>query len=91
MAEKTREELMSEQIGKNINCFNFDNKKFVENFSREHRTLQQQFTSLCLAWINYVGSPEYRFDGRNQYSHQQCEKLNQFMKENEMVSWMPII
>ncbi len=91
MAEKTREELMSEQIGKNINCFNFDNQKFVENFSREHRTLQQQFTSLCLAWINNVGSPEYMFDDRNEFSHQQCEKINKFMKENEIGSRMPMI
>lgn len=91
MAEKTREELMSEQIGKHINCFNFDNQKFIEDFSMEHRTLQQQFTSLCFAWINHVGSPEYRFDGRNEYSHQQCEKLNQFMKENGMGSRMPMI
>lgn len=89
--EKTREQIMADQVGNSINCFNFDNKKFVEAFDREHRTLQQQFTSLCLAWIEHVGSENYNFDGRNQYSHEQCEKVANFMKENNVYSRMPMI
>ena len=89
--EKTREEILAEYISNNINTYTFDNKKFNEKMSREHRTLQQQFTSICLAWIEYVGDPEYQYDGRNEYSHKQCEKIVQFMKENNIFSRMPMI
>ena len=89
--EKTREELLAEQVGISINCFNFDNEKFVAKMDREHRTLQQQFTSMCLAWIEHVGSPDYNYDGRNEHSHAQCEKIIKFMKENNIFSRMPMI
>lgn len=89
--EKTKEQIAQEQLSNSINCFNFNNKKFVEEFARDHRTLQQSFTSLCLAWIEYVGSPDYQFDGRNELSHQQCEKIREFMKENNIYTNLPII
>lgn len=89
--EKTREEILAEHIGNDINTYNFDNKKFNEKMSREHRTLQQQFTSICLAWIEHVGSSEYQYDGRNEYSHKQCKNIVQFMKENNIFSRMPMI
>lgn len=89
--EKTREELLGEQIGNTINCFNFDNEKFIEKMDREHRTKQQQFTGICLAWIEHVCSADYNYDGRNEISHLQCEKIRKFMKENDIFSRMPMI
>lgn len=89
--EKTREQILAEQISNSINTFNFDTEKFVNEIDRDHRTLQQQFTGICLAWIEHVGSPDYNFDGRNEYSHLQCEKIRKFMKDNNIFSRMPMI
>lgn len=36
--------------------------------TREHKTLQQNFTRFCLAWLNTVASDDYRADGRNEDS-----------------------
>jgi hypothetical protein len=49
---------------------------------KDHRTLQQSFTKLCLKWIEYVGSEEYHFDGRNQDSHETCKKLVEGFQAN---------
>ena len=43
--------------------------------SRQHRTLQQNFTRLCLKWLEYVASDEYRTDGRNEQSKDIAQKL----------------
>ena len=89
--EKTREQIAQTQLSNSINCFNFDNKKFVEEFARDHPTLQQTFTSLCLEWIEYVGSPEYYYDGRNEMSHAKCEVIRDFMIKNDIKSKLPMI
>ena len=58
-----------------VNNFSHDNKEFCELMSREHRYLQEEFTRLCLEWIATCGSDDYRFDGRNEYSHVICKEL----------------
>lgn len=37
-----------------LNVESIDVSKFAEYMSREHRTLQQSFTRLCMAWFYYV-------------------------------------
>jgi hypothetical protein len=45
-------------------------------------TLQQSFTRLCLGWIEYVASNEYRTDARNEDSKAICMKmLHSFRRE----------
>lgn len=68
-----------------------DLKEVIRLHSFDHRTLQQKFTSYCLSWIEKVGSSDYGFDGRNEYSHKQCEKIKMFMEENGISSGMPLI
>jgi hypothetical protein len=53
-----------------LNVFSVDDKigKFNDAMSREHRTLQQSFTRLCIGWIEHVASDDYYTDGRNQAS-----------------------
>lgn len=68
-----------------------DIKEFVERYTRDHRTLQQKFTSLCLAWVETVGSENYTFDGRNEYSHRQCAQIVEFMRKNNISTFMPLI
>lgn len=58
-----------------VNSYSLDQDQFNQTMSREHRTLQQSFTRLCLKWIEHVASDEYRTDGRNEASHDICDKL----------------
>ena len=45
------------------------NKEFVEEMSYEHRTLQQSFTRLCVAWLEHLGSlDDVQYDLRNEDS-----------------------
>jgi hypothetical protein len=42
---------------------------FVTLMSYEHRTLQQCFTGICLAWLTHLaGLKEGEYDGRNEAS-----------------------
>jgi hypothetical protein len=43
--------------------------EFVAQMSRQHRTLQQGFTGLCVAWIEHLAAlKDGEFDGRNEAS-----------------------
>jgi FtsZ-binding cell division protein ZapB len=57
---------------------------FLEIMSRDHRTIQQAFTRICLQWIELVASDEYRHDLRNEDSHKIAKQLiENFKKEND--------
>lgn len=58
-----------------VNAMCFDDEGFCMLMQREHRTLQQSFTRLCLAWIKFVASSKYQFDGRNEAAHEMCKGL----------------
>ena len=64
-----------------INSFGFDYKAFCKQMQTEHRTLQQTYTNLCLAWIKHLAeSDDFCFDGRNEASRriskEICEKVD---------------
>lgn len=72
------------------------NEVFCEAMSSEHRTLQQNFTSLCLAWVEHIGQQDTQFknrniDGRNEYSNKICGEIVNFMKENGINQNLPCI
>jgi hypothetical protein len=71
-----------------VNSYSSDQKEFINQMGRKHRTLQQSFTKICLKWIEFVASEDYRFDGRNQDSHEVCQKIVQSFK-NENDNWKP--
>ena len=50
-----------------INSFNVDYEEFAKEMSHEHRTLQQNFTRLCIAWLKQLSETEY-YDLRNEAS-----------------------
>jgi len=52
-----------------LNSFSNKNKEFIAEMNREHRTLQQSFTKLCMEWLENCASEDYNFDGRNEASH----------------------
>lgn len=63
-----------------VNKFSFDQKEFNKIMSNQHRTLQQSFTRLCVDWLRHCGSEEYRYDGRNEASHQMGKAVTEFLK-----------
>jgi hypothetical protein len=64
-----------------VNCLSDDPMNtFIRQMTFKHRTLQQSFTKLCFKWIEIVASDEYKYDGRNQYSHEQCKKIIEIIK-----------
>ena len=83
---KEREHQLAKDVAAAINSFAFTNKDFCEAMSWEHRTLQQLFTNLCVAWLNFCGSDDYPHDPRNAASH----KLGKRFKELE-VRCLPMI
>jgi hypothetical protein len=78
--EKSPVEKLVEEITDFVNTYSLRGDAFNEAMSREHRTLQQSFTRLCLKWIEYVASDEYGFDGRNEASHDICKTMIGFFE-----------
>jgi hypothetical protein len=68
MSKPTAKETV-ETVTDYLNSFSSKEKEFIEAMNLEHRTLQQSFTKLCLAWLENCASEDYRFDGRNEQSH----------------------
>ena len=59
-----------------LNGMRAHESEFIEAMSREHRTLQQEFTGLCLLWIKHCAElKEFEYDGRNEYSHIKCKEI----------------
>ena len=73
MTDRTKEQVR--QVSDMLNSFSFDYKGFCEEMTREHRTLQQSFTRLCIHWLSTCASDEYRYDGRNEASHEVAKAL----------------
>ena len=71
--EKTKEQVS--QVTDMLNNFSFDYEGFCKQMCREHRTLQQSFTRLCIHWLSTCASDEYQFDGRNEASHDLAKAL----------------
>lgn len=69
---------LAEKISRFVNSMaNEDRIKFfVEAMHNEHRTLQQSFTGLALAWLKHLAAlPEGHFDARNKASVDIAKKL----------------
>jgi len=50
MSKQTAKETV-ENVTDYLNSFSNKEKEFILEMNREHRTLQQSFTKLCLAWL----------------------------------------
>ena len=59
---KTQAEVVVQDVTNYLNSFSNKNKAFIAEMNREHRTLQQSFTKLCLKWLEHCATNEYRFD-----------------------------
>lgn len=74
-----------------LNNMSFNNKDFCKEMCREHRTLQQNFTRLCLEWIKTCAEEEYRHDDRNRASHVKCKEIVETMKKDPAWDYLPFI
>ena len=75
MTRDERNKQNAEQVAELLNVFGFDNDGFCDAMCRQHRTLQQNFTRLCIAWLATCASDDYRYDGRNEASHEVAKAL----------------
>lgn len=76
-----KEKQLAIHIANEINRI-FDYKAFVEQMSREHRTLQSDFTTLCLEWLLKCREmyKEENFDGRNEHSCRTGKMLMDYLE-----------
>lgn len=59
-----------------VNPMGFSPEKFAKAMGRQHRTLQQNFTRVCFAWIQHLASLEANeYDLRNKASVETCRKI----------------
>lgn len=57
--------------------------KFIELMSRDHRTLQQSFTKLCVHWLHHLSKlEEGDYDLRNEASVKLAKKLMSSVRDN---------
>lgn len=75
------------QVTDYVNTFGDTHTEFIKNMELEHRTLQQSFTRLCLKWIEHVASEEYRYDLRNEQSHQTCKLIMELFKDYQGLTY----
>lgn len=66
---------MASAITDFLNKYNAPTSEMLAHMTAEHRTLQQLFTSLCLEWIAICAHDDYRYDLRNQGSHEACKRI----------------
>jgi|TARA_B100001094_G_C17426676_1_gene437160 hypothetical protein len=66
---------LANEITNYLNTYGNKSIEFNEAMSREHRTLQQNFTRLCLGWIEHCASDDYRTDGRNEASQNTAKAI----------------
>ena len=60
-----------------VNNMSFKGKEFAQEMGRQHRTLQQNFTRACVAWLEHLAEMEKagRFDLRNEDSCKLARKI----------------
>jgi hypothetical protein len=80
---KQTKELVQE-VTDYVNTYSNKGEEFSQAMSREHRTLQQSFTRLCLSWLEHCASDEYHTDGRNEQSQKIARVLLDGFKDKQI-------
>ena len=72
-------------ISSELNKFGVDYKGIADELRREHPTLQQNFTRLCVAWLERCAEDgEDTFDLRNQATHEIAKKAMAAIKNEPL-------
>lgn len=81
---------LAEKIGNMLNLMgNLDEMKaFIEGMSRQHRTLQQGFTELCLLWFTHLSElGEFQYDLRNEHSVRVAKMIRERLEQEWGSAW----
>ena len=73
-----------------LNSFSFSPDEFCKEFTKEHRTIQQNLTRLCIHWLCTCASDDYRYDGRNEASHEIAKALLK-NQDADFIGYIPFI
>ena len=74
-----------------VNSMSFIPEEFCMCMTSEHRTIQQNFTRLCLEWIKTCARDDYRHDERNRASHVKCKEIVETMSTDPAWDFLPYI
>ena len=84
MDNKTTEQKFADQITNGVNNSLFNHDEFNKAMSKEHKTLQQNFTRLALKWIEHLAETDLKkTDHRNEASVKTAKKLLDRFKDGE--------
>ncbi len=73
--KKTPGQTVAQEMSRLLNTYGSQERKvFLEEMSRDHRSLQQSFTRLCVDWLQKLAATE-SFDLRNQASVELAKEL----------------
>jgi len=79
---------LADRVSRFINSGTFQGQKaFIHHMSRDHRTLQQGFTRLCVEWIKAQSKAKH--DQRNQASVELCKEIVETIGEDSF--FLPLI
>ena len=90
MSIQSRNEENVRKVSDMLNNMSFDPEGFCKEMTKEHRTLQQSFTRLCIEWLCTCASEDYRYDGRNEASHEIAKALIQ-SQDADFIGNIPFI
>lgn len=62
-------------LGNAINDYNWSPRRFAENITSMHKTLQQTLMRTIVEVIRKVGDENYPVDSRNKASHVLCREI----------------
>jgi hypothetical protein len=85
-------EKIAGQVSDYVNPMQTSFKYFVDGMSRQHRTLQQKFTGLCMAWLAHLATLEPgQYDGRNAASVALARCIRAAIIDREINTYLPTI
>lgn len=89
---KTYSQEVASELTNLVNSFSIDYDAVTQSLSHEHRTLQQNFTRLCFAWIKRVATdPNYGTDDRNRATYVKCKAIYDTMSTDPAWDFLPMI
>ena len=80
--EERKQEI--ENVSNMINKLSFSPQDFCKRFLKEHKSIQADFTHLCITWLKTIGSDDYEFDDRNKRSHEIAKMIKDFLEKNNI-------
>lgn len=88
---ETTEKALAKACASAVNSYSFSCEKFCDAMVNEHRTLQQSFTRLCIAWLRRLAVLEpYQVDPRNERSVEAGKIVAKALDENG-VGRLPLV